>query len=795
MTHPAQHRPRRSPTWHRLSALAGAASLVAAAALFLVPSASAATTEPALNDASTPYLQNQGIPICHATNSDTNPYVSESPDFDSIIKKNGHDSHDGPVWEPGLKDKKIKWGDIIPAFYYSKNGVDGYFAGQNWDADGKAIWGANCKPAGTPPPSGAELTLVKTATPSVYSAAGQTITYTFTVINSGNKKVTGLSVVDKWTSSGGTGKISSVDCPDNKLDAGKSMTCTAEYKTTADDVRDGKDLINTAYAKGKAQGTDVESDPDTATVTPTASVRVDKTWIIGGKTYDISHDKLPAGFSATPTVDGVSNPEWGTTYGGFTPGDTVTIGESVSIPSACSSTSAGTGAQAIAVGANVFRVTNTVTCSASVTLAKVWVNPIGGSTDAVDLTIGGAVAGAVVGTSHATGVAGDTPATATASQGSTITLNESFTSGDPASYDTTLQCSVDNGAAISVPVAAHTGSFIVPADALAVDCTFVNTNNASTSTVNLTKSWGATVDAGDTVRLRVRNVTTAAVDTSGTSSAAGTSGTSSVTVFPGDSFELSEDPIGATDLSHYDVIYACAIAGTDFAAEADGTFTVPAGLAAGSTIDCTITNTHKTMLNITKEWLIDGVTYTVPQGAGPALPASYGATLTVDGIDTAWGTAFAVGAALPVLAEKDITTPADCSVSQALPDLSSLTTGVDNTATVVNTVTCTDDDDIPPAGGGGTPPAGGGTPPAPVVEVLPEAEEVVPAPTVEVQGESQEVLAPVPAIEVAGVSREVPAPSANAHTGQGTTPWVYALLATGLVLMLGAAGARRRGQA
>jgi hypothetical protein len=369
-------------------------------------------------------------------------------------------------------------------------------------------------------------------------------------------------------------------------------------------------------------------------------------------------------------------------------------------------------------------------------------------------------------------------------------LSESFTSGKPEDYDMTLQCSVDKGAAVTVPVAAHTGSFTIPTDALAVDCTVVNTNNATKSTVELAKLWGATADAGDAVRLRVLNASTAAVDTSGISSAGGASGTSSVSVFPGDSFELSEDPIGATDLSHYGATYACTIAGTDLAAEADGTFRVPVGLAAGSTIDCTITNTHKTMLNITKEWLIDGVTYTVPQGAGPTLPAPYGATLTVDGIDTAWSTAFSVGAALPVLAEKDITKPDDCSVSQALPDLSGITTGVDNPATVVNTVTCTT-----PVGGAGTPPVDD-TSPLPEVDVLPDNDQVDPvAPTVEVQGESQEVLAPAPAIEVAGVSREVPAPSANAHTGQGTTPWVYALLATGLVLMLGAAGARRRGQA
>jgi uncharacterized repeat protein (TIGR01451 family) len=473
MTHPAQHRPRRSLTWQRLAALAGAASLVAAATLFLAPSASAAAAEAALNTSATAYV-NENVQICHRTDAASNPYVSEGPNINALINSS-HPDHAGPVWSATLA-AGTDWGDIIPAFYYKKNknaAVVEYFSGRNWDADGKAIWDANCVASGTPAPTEPALTLVKTASPTEFSKAGETITYTFTVTNTGDVDLSDVNVTDAWTASAGSGSITGLTCPASTLAKGAHMDCAATYTTTDDDVAAGKPLINTAFATAKASG-DVRSNDDTATVTPVASVKVDKIWEIDGKTYLVSVDSPPAGYDAVLSIPGIATPDWATEYHGFTVGDAISVGETATVPD---------------------------------------------------------------------------------------------------------------------------------------ECTY-----------------------------------------------------SAVTVGP-----------------------------------------------------------------------------------------------------------------------------------------TTLATGL-NTFTITNTVTCTDDDDTPPGGGGtppaggGTPPADGGTPPVPVAEVLPEVEEV-PTPTVEVQGESQEVLAPAPAIEVAGVSREVPAPSANAHTGQGTTPWVYALLATGLVLMLGAAGVRRRDQA
>jgi large repetitive protein len=86
------------------------------------------------------------IRICHASDSDTNPYTNPTVDQSAIINNgvldpNGHGTHIGPVWNPTLKDNHIKWGDIIPSF--------GDYAGLNWDAAGQAIWNNGCSVDGS----------------------------------------------------------------------------------------------------------------------------------------------------------------------------------------------------------------------------------------------------------------------------------------------------------------------------------------------------------------------------------------------------------------------------------------------------------------------------------------------------------------------------------------------------------------------------------------------------------------------------------------------------------------------
>ncbi len=123
----------------------------------------------------------------------------------------------------------------------------------------------------------ASLDLVKSATPAGADAynAGQLITYTFVVTNTGNVPVTGISVDE--TAFTGTGTLSAIDCPATELAPTEQFTCEATYTLTQDDVDSGS-LSNTARATGTAP-TGPVSDASTVTTpqTPLARLTLSKT--------------------------------------------------------------------------------------------------------------------------------------------------------------------------------------------------------------------------------------------------------------------------------------------------------------------------------------------------------------------------------------------------------------------------------------------------------------------------------------------------------------------------------------
>ncbi len=112
----------------------------------------------------------------------------------------------------------------------------------------------------------ASLSLVKSATPSGADAynAGQVISYSFVVTNTGNVPVTGIAVNEvEFTGSEG---LPAVTCPATALDPAQQMTCTASYELSQDDVDSGS-LRNTANATGTSATGPVTSD-DSSVVTP-----------------------------------------------------------------------------------------------------------------------------------------------------------------------------------------------------------------------------------------------------------------------------------------------------------------------------------------------------------------------------------------------------------------------------------------------------------------------------------------------------------------------------------------------
>lgn len=102
------------------------------------------------------------VPICHATASNSNPYVTETVSYDSIITPSGHGSS-------GIND-----GDIIPPFDYIKDGTAGHYDGQNWSTANQAIYNNGCVVPSPPTiPKDASATL--TFSPATCAAA-QTVT-------------------------------------------------------------------------------------------------------------------------------------------------------------------------------------------------------------------------------------------------------------------------------------------------------------------------------------------------------------------------------------------------------------------------------------------------------------------------------------------------------------------------------------------------------------------------------------------------------------------------------------------
>lgn len=113
---------------------------------------------------------NGKITICHATRSETNPYVVNTPNKNGDVS--GHDKHNGPIWKAGDKAKGVDWGDIIPRFDYNDNGVTKHYSGKNWNDEGQAIWNNGCKVNGPAPTS----TVTQTQTVTVTETVTKTVT-------------------------------------------------------------------------------------------------------------------------------------------------------------------------------------------------------------------------------------------------------------------------------------------------------------------------------------------------------------------------------------------------------------------------------------------------------------------------------------------------------------------------------------------------------------------------------------------------------------------------------------------
>jgi uncharacterized repeat protein (TIGR01451 family) len=111
----------------------------------------------------------------------------------------------------------------------------------------------------------AALSLTKSASPTTYTQAGDTVDYTYTVTNDGNTAVSALGITETAFTGSGTPPVPV--CTATTLDPAASTQCIASYTVTAADVAAGS-VSNTAVADAQDAVLGAVTSPDaTAVVT------------------------------------------------------------------------------------------------------------------------------------------------------------------------------------------------------------------------------------------------------------------------------------------------------------------------------------------------------------------------------------------------------------------------------------------------------------------------------------------------------------------------------------------------
>ncbi|MFC0261598.1 DUF7507 domain-containing protein, partial [Fontibacter flavus] len=116
----------------------------------------------------------------------------------------------------------------------------------------------------------ASIIINKTADKTVGILEGDLITYTYVVTNTGNVSINNISVDDVHPGTGTLSTLSTSDATDNVL-PGQTVTFTATYTVTQQDIDLNTSIVNTATATGIAVNGDPVSASDTETITPEAA--------------------------------------------------------------------------------------------------------------------------------------------------------------------------------------------------------------------------------------------------------------------------------------------------------------------------------------------------------------------------------------------------------------------------------------------------------------------------------------------------------------------------------------------
>jgi uncharacterized repeat protein (TIGR01451 family) len=143
------------------------------------------------------------------------------------------------------------------------------------------------------------LGLVKTADPLSYDTAGQEITYSYDVTNTGNVTIHGLAVAEAGFS--GAESLSAITCPPTTLGPEDSTTCTATYHITQADL-DAGHLTNTATGSGVSpEGLPVTSGPSTITIYAASGPAITLTKSADPVSYDKAGQQIDYAFAIINT--------------------------------------------------------------------------------------------------------------------------------------------------------------------------------------------------------------------------------------------------------------------------------------------------------------------------------------------------------------------------------------------------------------------------------------------------------------------------------------------------------------
>ena len=165
------------------------------------------------------------------------------------------------------------------------------------------------------PLPGPSLSIVKTATPSTYSAVGDVISYSYLVTNNGTVAISGLITVSDDVAT-------DESCPAGNLNPGANLTCTASHTITQADL-DAGSVTNVATATGTDPGGNpVTSPPDTETVTA-----------VQGPSLSIVKTATPSTYSAVGDV--ISYSYLVTNDGNLTIFGLITVSDDVATDESC----------------------------------------------------------------------------------------------------------------------------------------------------------------------------------------------------------------------------------------------------------------------------------------------------------------------------------------------------------------------------------------------------------------------------------------------------------------------------